>query len=187
MLRLVFALGVCVAMVFAAGQPLAADSKPIPEKPKSRQDWPTERVTVIGKRGNPRDWIVEHTFQGTEGFADGSAPPGVDSRSEYPFQIYYKADGTLEARFRRLGAKVPHGPIEVLTYIEGGTWRFNSEGELCQSIPHVGYGVEVCYWIERRGDRMAMYYTSCGAFSRCYIDRLGPEGQIVPGRQFTIS
>jgi hypothetical protein len=178
------ALGTGIAVLAVAGYAVGAN-KPLPETPKSRNDWPTERVVVVGRRGNPRDWIVNHTFRGMEGFADGSAPPGVESRTEYPWQIYYMADGTLEAHFHRLGSRTPHGPIEELDYVERGTWRFNPEGELCQAIPHVGWGVEVCYWIERRGDRMAMYYTRCGAFNRCYPDRLGPEGDIVPGRQFT--
>jgi hypothetical protein len=156
-----------------------------PEKPKSRSDWPTERVIVIGKRGSVRDWLVNHTFRGTEGFADGSAPADVGSRFEYYFQIYYMADGRLEARYQRPASRVPHGPIEALGFVETGKWRINDEGDVCQSIPSVGYGVELCYWVDRRGDRMAMYYTSCGAFNRCYVGRLGPEGEIVPGRAFT--
>jgi len=156
-----------------------------PDKPKSRSDWPTERVTVIGKRGSVRDWLVNHTFRGTEGFADGSAPADVGSRFEYYWQIYYMADGRLEAHFQKPASRVPHGPIEALGFVEMGKWRINDEGDVCQSIPSVGYGVELCYWVDRRGDRMAMYYTNCGAFNRCYVGRLGPEGEIVPGRAFT--
>jgi hypothetical protein len=155
------------------------------EAPKSRADWPTEKVLVIGRRGNPRDWFVNHTFRGMEGFADGSAPPGVEARSEYPFQIYYAANGKLEAHFRRLGTRAPHAAIEEVDYVEYGTWRINEEGDLCQTIPKVGWGTEVCYWFDRKGDRMALYYTTCGAFNRCYPGRLGPEGEIVPGKQFT--
>lgn len=177
----------CLALAgFAIGQATAADAKkPIPDAPKSREDWPRERVVVIGQRGNVRDWLVNHTFRGTEGFADGSAPSDNPSRSEYPWQVYYGAGGRLEAHFRKLGARVPHGPIEELDYVENGTWRVDSEGDLCQTIPRVGWGVEVCFYIERRGSRMALYYTSCGAFNRCYPGRLGPEGEIVPGKQFT--
>ena len=156
------------------------------QTPKSRADWPTEKIIVIGRRGNPRDWLANHTFRGSEGFADGSAPADVGVRSEYPFQIYYANNGTLEAHFRRLGARVPHGPIEELDYVENGTWRITEEeGDLCMTIPKMGWGVEVCYWLDRRGDRVAMYYTSCGAFNRCYPGRLGPEGELVRGRAFT--
>jgi len=175
-----------VVLALAAGYALAAGEKGAADQPKSRADWPTEKIIVIGRRGNPRDWIANHTFRGLEGFADGSAPPEIISRSEFPWQIYYAVDGTLEAHFRRLAARVPHGPIEEVDFVERGTWRITpEEGDLCQSIPKVGYGVELCYWLERRGDRIAMYYTSCGAFNRCYPGRLGPEGEIVPGRAFT--
>jgi hypothetical protein len=164
----------------------ADEKKGTPEKPKSRADWPTERVIVIGRRGNPRDWLANHTFRGTEGFSDGSAPPEIGWRADYPWQIYYAADGTLEARFRRLAAPVVHGPIQETDFVERGTWRITpEEGDLCQSIPRVGYGTEICYWLDRRGDRVAMYYTNCGHFERCYPGRLGPEGELVPGRAFT--
>jgi hypothetical protein len=139
----------------------SAQGTGVPDSPKSRTDWPTERVTVVGKRGSVRDWLVNHTFRGTEGFSDGSAPADVGSRFEYYWQIYYMADGRLEARYQRPASRVPHGPIEALGF------------------------VELCYWVDRRGDRMAMYYTSCGAFNRCYVGRLGPEGEIVRGRAFT--
>jgi hypothetical protein len=174
-----------VTLAFGATLAVGADTPKPPEAPKSRNDWPTERVLVIGRRGNPRDWFVNHTFRGTEGFADGSAPPGVESRSEYPFQVYYAANGTLEAHFRRHGVVAPHRPIQEMDYVEHGTWRMNEEGDLCQTIPRVGWGTEVCYWFDRRGDRMALYYSTCGAFNRCYPGRLGPEGEIVPGRSFT--
>ena len=88
-----------------------------PDKPRSRADWPTERVTVVGKRGSVRDWLVNHTFRGTEGFADGSAPADVGSRFEYYFQIYYMADGRLEAHYQRPASRVPHGPIEALGFV----------------------------------------------------------------------
>ena len=98
------------------------------DKPKSRADWPTERVTVVGKRGSVRDWLVNHTFRGTEGFADGSAPADVGSRFEYYWQIYYMADGRLEAHFQKPASRVPHGPIEALGFVETGKWRINEDG-----------------------------------------------------------
>ncbi len=104
--------------VIGSGVTTGADNKPPlqgpPEAPKSRSDWPTERVVVIGHRGNPRDWIAGQTLRGTEGFADGSAPGHIPSRSEYPWQVYYAPDGNLEARFRRIGARVPHAAMEEL-------------------------------------------------------------------------
>lgn len=177
---------VCVALLALMGHALANDPpKGAPDKPKSREDWPRERVVVIGRRGNVRDWLAGHTLRGSEGFADGSAPEDVPSRSEFPWQVYYDYNGKLEARFRRLGARVPHAPIEELDYVERGVWRVNEEGDVCQTIPKVGWGTEVCYWLDRRGDRVAMYYTTCGAFNRCYPGRLGPEGELVKGRAFT--
>lgn len=186
-MRRLLSLAVAAIVIgLGAGFAIGADAPAgAPGQPKSRSDWPTEKVLVIGRRGNPIDWFVNHTFRGMEGFADGSAPPGVESRSEYPFQIYYAANGKLEARFRRLGSRTPHGDIIELDYVEEGTWRINEEGDLCQTIPKVGWGTEVCYWFDRKGSRMALYYTSCGAFNRCYPGRLGPEGEIVPGKQFT--
>lgn len=186
--------GVLVALVAAiaavcavAGASGAADSKPKGdvERPKSRSDWPTERVTVIGKRGSVRDWLLNHTLRGTEGFSDGSAPADVGSRYEFYWQIYYMPGGKIEAHYSRLASKVPHGPIEELGFNEMGTWRINDDGDVCQSLQHVGYGVELCYWVDRRGDRVAMYYTKCGYFNRCYVGRLGPEGALFPGRAFT--
>lgn len=178
---------VCVALFALMGHALGAAEPPkgAPEEPKSRADWPKERVVVIGHRGNVRDWLAGHTLIGTEGFADGSAPEDVPSRTEFRWEIYYDYNFTLEARFRRLGARVPHGPIEELDYNERGTWRINEDGDMCQTIPKVGWGTEVCFWVDRRGSRVAMYYTSCGAFNRCYPGRLGPEGALVKGRAFT--
>lgn len=157
----------------------------LPDKPKSRADWPAERVTVVGRRGSVRDWLINRTFRGTEGFSDGSAPADVGSRFEFYWQIHYMANGKLEAHFQKLASRTPHGPIEQVGFVEFGTWRINDDGDLCQKIPMVAYETEICYWVERRGDRAAMYYTACGAFARCYVGRLGPEGEIVPGRAFT--
>ena len=175
------------AVVLIAGQVFGADAKkPTPDQPKSREDWPTERVLVLGKRGNLRDWISGQTLRGSEGFADGSAAPGVMTRSEYPWQIYYAPNGKLEAHFRRFAARVPHAAMEDMDFVEFGTWRIDNENDdLCQTVPKVGWGVEVCYWMDRRGTRMAMYYSTCGAFNRCYPGRLGPEGEMFPGRSFT--
>jgi hypothetical protein len=177
----VLAAGVIAAAVAMAAEP----AKPKTEQPKSRADWPIERVTVIGKRGDPRDWIANQTLRGTEGFSDGSAPADVGIRFEFPWQIYYSPDGKLEARFRRIASRVPHGPMEEVDFVEFGRWRMNEEGDLCQTIPKVGWGTEVCYWLDRRGSRIAMYYADCGAFYRCYPGRLGPEGEMFPGRAFT--
>jgi len=168
------------------GLPAYAASDPgTAEAPRSRSDWPTERVTVVGRRGSIRDWLANHTFRGTEGFADGSAPADVGTRREFYWQVYYMADGRLEARFQRIASAKPHAPMEELDFVEYGRWRITDDGDLCQTIPKVGYGVELCYWVDRRGSRMAMYYTNCGHFNRCYVGRLGPEGEIVPGRAFT--
>lgn len=178
-------LAVFVVLFFGLAAFAAPDSKGTPEKPKSRADWPVERVTVIGRRGDLRTWLINHTLRGTEGFADGSAPADIGTRSEFSWQVYYMAGGKLEAHFQKLGSRVPHGPIEQLDYVDFGTWRINNDGDLCETIPRVGWGVELCYWVDRRGDRIALYYTYCGAFNRCYVGRLGPEGELVPGRAFT--
>jgi len=177
------AVALCGALALVIGSGNALAQK-MPDDPKSRADWPRERVVVIGQRGNVRDWLAGHTLRGTEGFADGSTTSD-ESRSEYRWEVYYGYDGKVEAHFRRLGARVPHGPIEELDYVEQGTWRVNEEGDVCQTIPRVGWGVELCYYLERRGRRAAMYYTQCGAFNRCYPGRLGPEGELFKGRAFT--
>jgi hypothetical protein len=159
----------------------AADEK---KPPQSRSDWPVERVIVIGERFNLRTSLIGNTFKGTEGFADGSAPPDVTTREEYSWQVYYAPDGTLEARFQRWGTAKPHAPVEVRTYQVQGTWAIDADGQLCQAIPRVGSGATVCYDVERAGRRFALYYESCGALTRCYAGRLGPEGEILPGRIF---
>jgi hypothetical protein len=183
--EVLLAMTLCFAGPLPAAAVDSAKPKGTPDAPKSRADWPVERVLVIGYRGNLRNMLANHTLRGTEGFADGSAPVDNPSRSEYPWQVYYASDGTLEARFRRIGSRVPHGVMEELDFVEFGRWDINDDGELCQSIPKVGSGTTVCYEVDRRGDRMAMYYSRCGAFNRCYPGRLGPEGEIVPGRAFT--
>ena len=100
--------------------------------------------------------------------------PMSKAATEYPWQVYYMADGKLEAHFQRIAARVPHGPMEDVDFVEFGTWRLDDEHNLCQTIPKVGWGTEVCYYLDRRGNRMAMYYETCGAFYRCYPGRLGP-------------
>jgi hypothetical protein len=147
--------------------------------PKGRQDW-DERVTVIGRR-NLRQQFAGRTFRGTEGFADGSAPDTADNRNAFSWQVYYGVDGRLEARFRRFGAIRPHGPLFDKVFTERGTWRIE-DGLLCQSIPAVGSGGEVCFDVQFRGRRAAMYYATCGALTRCFEGRLGPEGEFIDGR-----
>lgn len=176
---------VAVAMLVAGNAVSQTKDSKTSEAPKSRADWPTERVTVVGRRGSIRDWLVNHTFRGTEGFADGSAPADTGTRREFYWQIYYMANGKLEAHFQRIASPKPHAPMQDLDFVEFGTWRVTDDGDLCQTIPKVGFGIELCYWVDRRGNRMAMYYTNCGYFNRCFIGRLGPEGEIVPGRAFT--
>ena len=180
-----FGLFVAAAVLVAGNAISQTKESNQPEQPRSRADWPTERVTVVGRRGSIRDWLVNHTFRGTEGFADGSAPADVGTRREFYWQVYYMANGKLEAHFQRIASPTPHAPMEELGFVEFGTWRINDDGDLCQTIPKVGFGIEICYWVDRRGSRMPMYYTNCGYFNRCYIGRLGPEGEIVPGRAFT--
>ncbi len=184
-LLVIAAVAVCGALAFVIGSSGDAPAQGNPDNPQSRADWPRERVVVVGQRGNVRDWLAGHTLIGTEGFADGSAPSDIESRSEFPWQVYYGFDGKVEAHFRKIGARVPHAAMEELDYVETGNWRVDDDGDVCQTIGKVGWGVEVCYYLERRGSRVAMYYTKCGAFSRCYPGRLGPEGQLVKGRAFT--
>lgn len=181
------AAAVLAALAVVGWHAVGADAfaQGTPDQPKSREDWPRERVIVTGNRGNVRDQLADHTLRGSEGFADGSAPSDVDSRSAFPWQVYYGPDGKVEAHFRKIGARVPHAAMEELDYVEYGTWRINDDGDVCQTISRVGWGIEVCYYLERRGSRVAMYYTSCGAFNRCYPGRLGPEGELVRGRAFT--
>jgi hypothetical protein len=178
---------VAVIGLWAAGATALAADAPAPPAtfqkadPKSRKDW-DEKVTVIGRR-NLRQQFAGRTFRGSEGFADGSAPENVDSRNEFSWQVFYAQDGTLEARFRRFGAIVPHGPLFDKVYFEKGSWRID-DGLLCQTIPKVGGGAEVCLDVQFRGRRAAMYYATCGALTRCYEGRLGPEGEFFQGRQF---
>jgi hypothetical protein len=178
----VVAVMVALGAIVAAAPASAQEKKP----PQSRQDWPTEKVIVLGRRINLRALVGGRTFRGTEGFADGSAPPEGPQgsvRAAFSWQVYYGLDGSAEARFRRFGAVAPHGPQVDKLYRETGKWRI-SDGLLCQTIPKVGSGAEVCYDIEWAGNRAAMYYATCGALTRCYEGRLGPEGEFVNGKAF---
>jgi len=145
-----------------------------------------ERVLVIGQRlGDLRRLLAGYTLRGTEGFVDGSAPDEEDHRTAFRWEVYYDPDGTLEAHFRRVGSRVPHAPMEELDYVERGTWTVEN-GNLCETIPGVGSGSTVCFELTRsQGTKIQLYYTSCGAMTRCYPGRLGPEGELFPGRVFT--
>jgi hypothetical protein len=178
---------VCLALLASAATMAAEAAAPAPPatfqkpEPQSRRDW-DEKVTVVGRR-NLRQQFAGRTFRGSEGFADGSAPESQDNRNQFSWQVYYAVDGTLEARFRRYGAIVPHGPLFDKVFREAGTWRID-DGWLCQTIPKVGGGAEVCLDVQFRGRRAAMYYATCGALTRCYEGRLGPEGEFFQGKQF---
>lgn len=163
---------VAVHSAYAAGQP--------------EQQGRIERVTVIGQRlGNLKDLLAGYTLRGTEGFVDGSAPDDEDNRTAFPWQVYYGPNGSLEAHFRRIGARVPHAAMEELDYEETGSWTID-QGELCQTIPRVGSGSTVCFELRRTSrTKIQMYYTRCGAMTRCYPGRLGPDGELFPGRVFT--
>lgn len=145
-----------------------------------------ERVTVVGQRlGNLRNLLAGYTFRGTEGFVDGSAPEERDNRTAFPWEVYYSPDGRLEAHFRRIGARVPHAKMEELDYVDYGSWTID-DGDLCQSIPRVASGSTVCFEMRRTSQtKLQMYYTRCGAMNRCYPGRLGPDGELFPGRVFT--
>ncbi len=145
-----------------------------------------ERVTVIGQRiRDLRSLLAGYTLRGTEGFVDGSAPEDEDNRTAFPWQVYYSPDGSLEIHFRRIGARAPHGPMEELDYEERGRWSIDKD-QLCQTIPRVGSGATVCFELRRSSkSKIQMYYTECGAMTRCYPGRLGPDGELFPGRVFT--
>lgn len=124
------------------------------------------------------------TIIGQEGQWDGSTPDNAKTRYDHDWQVYYAPDGSVEARFQRVGAKVPHGAMQVLSLQGAGTWRI--EGDfLCQQIEKYGFGAPVCFIVAKDGDEIAMYYASCGALYRCYKGRRGPTGKLVPGRAFT--
>lgn len=169
------ALSVVVSSSISAG---AADDAPASTR--------IERVTVIGQRlGNLHNLLAGYTFRGTEGFVDGSAPEEKDNRTAFPWEIYYGPDGRLEAHYRRIGARKPHGTMEELDYEDFGSWTIDN-GDLCQTIPRVASGSTVCFEMRRTSQtKIQMYYTRCGAMTRCYPGRLGPDGELFPGRVFT--
>jgi len=167
-----------------AGIGPTADKVLAAEQPEPQQR--IERVIVVGRRlGNLRSLLAGYTMRGSEGFVDGSAPEEEDNRTAFPWQVYYGPDGSLEVHFRRIGARVPHGAMEELDYEEHGVWTIDA-GELCQTIPRVGSGSTVCFELRRASaTKIRMYYTRCGAMTRCYPGRLGPDGELFPGRVFT--
>lgn len=126
------------------------------------------------------------TLVGTEGGWDGSTGDNSQTRTTFRWEAYYDPDGSVEVRFETYGAEVPHGPIGVLSYSETGSWSIQGD-LLCQKIEDVGYGVPICFEVHHKdGNRVAMYYAECGGLHRCYRGRLGPEGVVLPGRQFTM-
>lgn len=125
--------------------------------------------------------LTGFTIIGQEGFWDGSTASNTETRTEYPWAVYYAPDGGAEAKFQRPAAAVPHGPVSVREFEEDGRWRI--EGDLlCQGIKRIGSGVPVCFEVHRDGNAVAMYYARCGALTRCTRGRLGPQGVLVQGR-----
>ncbi len=130
--------------------------------------------------------ITGWTLIGSEGAFDGSEPSPEDvARNRIPWQVYYAPDGTLMARWTMLYARKPHGPLELVTFNEKGTWNIQGD-DLCQSIKRWGYGLPVCfhmYKVDQDGQTaLALYYGGCGGLTRCYAGRLGPEGIVHQGK-----
>ncbi len=126
------------------------------------------------------------TLVGSEGGWDGSTGDNASTRHTFRWQAYYAPDGSVEVRFETYGATVAHGSISVRNYRDTGAWTIQGD-LLCQKIKEVGYGVPVCFEVHHKeGNRIAMYYAECGGLHRCYRGRLGPEGIVVPGRQFSM-
>jgi len=126
------------------------------------------------------------TLVGTEGGYDGSTGAATDTRFSFRWEAYYGPDGEVEVRFEAYGALVPHGEIAVRRYADSGRWTIQGD-LLCQQIDDVGYGMPVCFEVHHKdGNKVAMYYAECGGLTRCYRGRLGPEGVVVPGRQFSM-
>ncbi len=126
------------------------------------------------------------TLVGTEGGWDGSTGDNSQTRHTFRWQAYYAPDGSVEVRFETFGASEPHGRIDVREFKDTGSWTIQGD-LLCQKIEDVGYGVPVCFEVHHKdGNRVAMYYAECGGLHRCYRGRLGPEGIILPGRQFSM-
>jgi hypothetical protein len=126
------------------------------------------------------------TLVGTEGGFDGSTGDNSKTRTTFRWEAYYAPDGSVEVRFETLGADVPHGRIGLQSFADKGSWSIQGD-LLCQKIEDVGYGVPICFEVHHKdGNRVAMYYAECGGLLRCYRGRLGPEGIILPGRQFSM-
>ncbi len=138
-------------------------------------------------RGNQIASILQGgTLVGTEGGWDGSTGDNAKTRITFRWEAYYAPDGTVEVRFETYGSTVPHGPIGVQRFSDTGSWSIQGD-LLCQKIEDVGYGVPICFEVHHKdGNRVAMYYAECGGLHRCYRGRLGPEGVVLPGRQFTM-
>lgn len=123
------------------------------------------------------------TLVGTNGFSDGSiAASGDKKRQSAEWRVYYRGDGTLEARYMRLAAARPHGPLAMRQFTSSGKW-WVKENWLCQAIVKWFSGGQVCFEVRRDGKALAMYYADCWGVARCYRGRLGPEGHIYPGRK----
>lgn len=126
------------------------------------------------------------TLVGTEGGWDGSTGDNSKTRFTFRWEAYYAPDGKVEVRFEQYGATVAHGTISVRQYADTGIWTIQGD-LLCQKIEDVGYGVPICFEVHHKpGNRVAMYYAECGGLHRCYRGRLGPEGVVLPGRQFSM-
>lgn len=126
------------------------------------------------------------TLVGTEGGWDGSTGDNAKTRHTFRWQAYYAPDGSVEVRFETYGATEAHGRIDVRQFDDTGSWTIQGD-LLCQKIEDVGYGVPVCFEVHHKdGNRVAMYYAECGGLHRCYRGRLGPEGIVLPGRQFSM-
>jgi len=166
----------------AAGSPAGTDANGAGNGNSDRAARDGEYV-----RGNQLASILQGwTLVGTEGGWDGSTGDNAKTRTTFRWEAYYAPDGSVEVRFETYGATVPHGPISVQRLSETGSWSIQGD-LLCQKIDDVGYGVPVCFEVHHKdGNRVAMYYAECGGLHRCYRGRLGPEGIVLPGRQFTM-
>ncbi len=130
-----------------------------------------------------KEMLPGWTLVGMNGFADGSIGRGRDfRRAERAWRVYYRRDGRLQARFIRLAAYQPHGPLSERVFDSSGRWWIKGD-HLCQSIEKWFYGGRVCFEIRRQGRALAMYYADCWGVSRCYRGRLGPQGVLVRGKR----
>ena len=107
------------------------------------------------------------TLIGTNGFADGSISAGREEvRRKITWQVYYRSDGYLYARFLKSAALTPHGAIGLRQFYSGGRWWVKGHW-LCQSIHRWFYGGEVCFEVRRKGAKqIALYYASCWGVAR---------------------